>query len=415
MGDPGREAHLAGVLRYAFAAASLGAGLIHVSAVFDHFGHPWVVAFFVVLALVQAGWAVAVMRRPTARLLQVGAAVSAGVVGVWLLSRITGLPGVPGAEGREAFGLKDGMASLLELLLVAGIGAQLAAPAQARRVASGRLASGLAVTVVGVLTATGLSAAGHGHDGGAGHDHPGSSAAAGDHGQAGEAAHGHGSDVGTGDHHAPAGHDAGSHGHDDPAHRHDAGSAGQSAAGHGHEAVPGHAHADGRDHHSSSFALAAGANHGGAADHDHDAPGHVHDPSHHHDPGHVHDPSHHHDPGHVHDPSHHHAPGHVHDPSHHHHQDGGQSDAASGPAEADGGRHDHEPGGHADPGHDHGDGHHDDPDACTSPFPANQVVTTVQEAAQSTLGVGCQIESSSPTADPHRHSPLRRGAEHFIS
>jgi hypothetical protein len=369
VGLPRLEAHLGSVLRYALAAAFLGAGLIHVSAIFDHLDHPVVVTFFALLAVVQVGWAVAVLRRPTPFLLKVGAVLSAGVVGIWIVSRTTGLPGVPGAEEPEAFGLKDVVASALEVLVVAGVASQLAARAQGLRLASGRLASGLVISAIGVLTAAGLAAPGHGHHHeGADHGHS-ESRAAGDHAHE-EAARGHGSETGPGaDHHAAAGaHEHASGSHDLPA-----GPGGRHDDGHAHEADPGHVHDDGHDHPAPSLAQAAGA-----AEHDHNAPGHVLDPSHHHAPGHVHDPSHHHP-----------APEH--------------SDQASGHAEP----------GHAEPGH--GGGNHDEHDTCTNPLPANQAVTAVQEAAQSTLGVGCHIQAFGPTGHPHRHSTLRRSAQHFIS
>ena len=366
--DQGREAHLGSVLRYALAAASFGAGAVHFTATFDHAEHVVVAAFFVVLTLLQVGWAAAVVRRPSAGLLNAGAVMSAGVVVIWLLSRTTGLPGVPGAEEPEPFGLKDGTASLLELLLAAGIAAQFVPRAQGLRIASGRLASALAVSVVAVLTAAGLSAPGHGHH-----------------------------------------HGGGAHAHGAEGHSHDSASAGQAEPAHAHDGGGGHDDPAGHDHDSSSVAPAAGA-----ADHDHNAPGHVHDPSHHHAPGHVHDPSHHHAPGHVHDPSHHH------DQSGHSDQAGGNADPRHG--HGDGGHH-QESGGHhhEGSGHDHGSGDHrhgggdGDAEGCTSPLPANQAVTTLQQTAQSTIGAGCRLQTSSPTGDPHRHSSLRRSPEHFIS
>jgi hypothetical protein len=366
VGDPTREAHLGGVLRYALAAASLGAGLIHVTAVFDHTEHPVVATFFMLLAAAQVAWAVAVALRPAPALLKAGAALSLGVVAIWLVSRTTGFPGVPGAEHREPFGLKDAIASALEVLLAAGVVVQSAARGQALRLASGRLASGLAVSAIGVLTAAGLSAPGHEHREGARHRHSGSMAADHDDAGAGDMHPHSATGDGSGHEHAAPGNHAADTDH---------------AAGTDHDA--GHVHGEP----APSLALAAGEAHSDA-EHDHNAPGHVHDPSHHHHhggsssrpAGHPagpdHQPSHDSDAGHDHS-----APGgegHGHDPGH---EDG------SGKRHEDG------------HGHDHGDGRHDDDQSCTSPIPENQVVTTLQQAAQSVLGVGCHIvnKMSSPT------------------
>lgn len=353
-----REAHLGGVLRYALAAASLGAGLLHISAVFDHTDHPTVATFFVFLAAAQLSWALAVVLRPAPGLLKAGAILSVGVVAIWLISRTTGWPGVPGAEEREAFGLKDGIASALEVALAIGVGAHFAAWGQTLRLASGRLASGLAVSVIGVLTAAGLSAPGHHSRGEAGHGHPGSMAT-GHHDAGADAAHsrsdandhGGGHDNAAADEHA-----AGSHDH------HAGGSDLASVSTHEHAAAPDHQHEDGHvpgdaDHvhgdPAASHALAAGHSHTDA-EHDHNAPGHVHDPSHHHHHGSSSSQPEGHEAGSDHEASH----------------------------DAD---HDH------GAGHDHGDGTHDDHETCTSPLPENQVLTTLQQAAQSTLGVGCHV------------------------
>jgi hypothetical protein len=136
------------------AAASLGAGLIHVTAVSGHAGHPTVMTFFALLAVAQIGWAMAVVRRPDPALLRAGVVLSLVVVGIWLLSRATGLPGVAGVEEAEPVGLKDSVATALEIVLVAG---------RALRGVPSRLVSTAAVSCIAAVTALGLSAPGHGH------------------------------------------------------------------------------------------------------------------------------------------------------------------------------------------------------------------------------------------------------------
>ena len=418
MADPTREAHLGGVLRYVLAAASLGAGLIHVTAIFDHWEHPVVATFFVLLTAAQLAWAVAVVLRPAPGLLKAGAAMSLGVVALWLITRTTGLPGIPGAEDREAFGLKDGMASALEVILAGGIAAQFAAWGPALRLASGRFASGLAVSAIGLLTAAGLSAPGHHHHEGAGPHHAGSMAA-GHHDDRAEEAHSHSGGADSGHEHSAAAADHGAGGHDHPAaggehaaaatHDHAAGSDHQHEDGHLHEAA-GHVHGDP----AASLALAAGETHADA-EHDHDVPGHVHDPSHHHHHGPSSQPESHragpdhqagHDSGHAHE--HETTPG----------ADNGHDHSAPG-EEA----HDHDPGhghdsgGHHEEGHghDHGDGSHHDDNACRSPLPENRVVTTLQEGAQFFLGVEClgASNATNPIRSFLLHRSLLGRAEHF--
>lgn len=98
--------------------------------------HGWVVpghieeyplfgAFFAVVAISQAGWALAVLRRPSPRLGSAGIALSAGLIGVWALSRTVGLPIGPEPWEVEQATLIDVAAGLAELgiILVAGFAA----------------------------------------------------------------------------------------------------------------------------------------------------------------------------------------------------------------------------------------------------------------------------------------------------
>src|SRR5207302_8379132 len=99
--DTGERA-LGQVLGAAVALFALGAGAIHLQAAGEHRPHQLEVAFFVVVACLQVGWAAAVVTRPGRRILLVGVAGNAAVVGIWVLSRNIGLPLVQGATKPEA-------------------------------------------------------------------------------------------------------------------------------------------------------------------------------------------------------------------------------------------------------------------------------------------------------------------------
>lgn len=108
---------------------SWAVGLVHIQAAADHFDEyvPYALCFIAV-GLVQLGWGLAVYRRPTPWLLTAGAVLSAGVVGVWVLSRSGGLPIGPDARAPETVGLLDAIATADEVALIALIGSMLRPP-----------------------------------------------------------------------------------------------------------------------------------------------------------------------------------------------------------------------------------------------------------------------------------------------
>jgi hypothetical protein len=103
------------VIRWWAACASFGAGLIHLAVVSEHASEWWLYGvFFLVLGIVQLAWAVEVMdsdRLPVPRLF---AAMNAAVVGLWLVTRTTGLPVGPEPWEAEAVGTADLVCSGLE-------------------------------------------------------------------------------------------------------------------------------------------------------------------------------------------------------------------------------------------------------------------------------------------------------------
>jgi hypothetical protein len=115
-------------LSLAAAALSLGAGLIHLSVIPSHIEEYWLFGvLFGIAAALQFAWAEGVRRWPEhRRLLLAGAALNAGLVAVWIVSRTTGLPigdhpGVP-----EPVGVRDLLATIDELFLLLAIGLSMA-------------------------------------------------------------------------------------------------------------------------------------------------------------------------------------------------------------------------------------------------------------------------------------------------
>lgn len=115
-----RERQLA-IVRTAVALLSTGAALIHFAVLWEHLEEYWPKgAFFAILASLQLAWAGLVLSRPSRPLILAGVVGNTAVVAVWLLSRTVGLPLGPDAGVPEPVGLADALATLFELLLVAG-------------------------------------------------------------------------------------------------------------------------------------------------------------------------------------------------------------------------------------------------------------------------------------------------------
>jgi hypothetical protein len=347
MGDPAPGPTLGRVVRYGLTAASTGAGLIHASAAFDHGAHAAQLAFFVTIAVLQLLWGLAVLRRVSWPLLVAGAALNSAVVAIWVLSRTAGLPGVPGAEHAEPVGFKDGVSSLLEVVLVVSVAGLLPRVAGRLRLltASGSMTSWVVVAGIGILAAAAVAAPGYYHDE-TGHTPTGPAGIA--------SAHlddGHG--------HTPADVAAPGHLGGGLRHTHEGGELGFTP--HDHEGN-GSSHA-----HDSAVLIAAGPHH---------EPGHVHSPEHHQaEPTGPHD---------GHGAAHDHTAGTAPD-------DGSGHDHGAGTAPEQGPGHDHEAApGHHDGGDHNGGGH----DHCHEAGPGNPLVTTVQETARA-LGLGCLATQTS--------------------
>jgi hypothetical protein len=101
------------------ALASLCAALVHVAVMPDHFEESVVYGFFFLLAsLGQLAFAVAVVARPTRRLVLAGVVGSGLIIGLWLVSRLVGVPIGPDNGGTEEFGVLDILATAAEVVVV---------------------------------------------------------------------------------------------------------------------------------------------------------------------------------------------------------------------------------------------------------------------------------------------------------
>jgi hypothetical protein len=168
-------------LRWLLAALSAGAGVIHFAVSGGHFDIGWTHgAFFAVVAWLQLAWAAGVVLRPTRRLLAAGVILNAGIIGVWIMSRVWGVPIGPEAWTPEPVSLADALSSGFEAGIVLLSLAVLVRPALAQhRVRPSFAMSGLGVIFVAVAAVSTVAltpsfasdhhgngsgeAAGHGH------------------------------------------------------------------------------------------------------------------------------------------------------------------------------------------------------------------------------------------------------------
>jgi hypothetical protein len=170
-------------LGWFLAALSLGAGAIHFAFSGEHFDVTWYYGlFFAFMAWFQLSWAAALIVKPSRNLLLAGAAVNAVIIGVWVVTRTTGLPFGPESGNPESIGLADALSTAFEAGIVLLALAVVIRPALAQQsirpsLGFGALGvSGLAVAVVSTMALTPSFASEHEHshsDGGeaAGHTH----------------------------------------------------------------------------------------------------------------------------------------------------------------------------------------------------------------------------------------------------
>jgi hypothetical protein len=182
------------------ALLTAGAALIHVGVAGPHFQEWWAAGlFFLVAAAAQLGWALWAWARPVTRtVLLAGAAGSVALVGLWAVSRTSGLPFGPGAGAAEPVGTADVVCVVLEVLSAglamvaafAGSRPRVAAPRAPRRAVA--LTAGVAALVV-LASGAALAAPSHDHEppSAEGHTHGATTGAGHDHGETVPAAHDH--------------------------------------------------------------------------------------------------------------------------------------------------------------------------------------------------------------------------------
>jgi hypothetical protein len=157
-------------LCWLLAALSAGAAFIHFAVSGEHYDLSWLHgSFFAAIAWLQLAFAVGVILRPNRRLLVAGVVLNAGIIGVWAMSRIWGVPIGPEAWTPETVGLADVLSSAFEAGIVALSLAVIVRPAlasQRLRPAVGLpgvAAAALGVAVVSSMAVAPAFAAGHSH------------------------------------------------------------------------------------------------------------------------------------------------------------------------------------------------------------------------------------------------------------
>src|SRR6266511_4677097 len=181
------ERTLGRYLRWLLAALSAGAAFIHFAVSGGHYDVSWMHGtFFAVVAWLQIAWAVGVILRPTRRLLTAGVVLNAGIVGVWAMSRIWGVPVGPDAWTPEAVSLADALSTGFEAGIVVLSLAVLVRPALAQRTVrpsfamAGLGVTGIAIAAISTVALTPSFASAHhggsGEEAAGGHSHSAASA-----------------------------------------------------------------------------------------------------------------------------------------------------------------------------------------------------------------------------------------------
>jgi hypothetical protein len=177
-------------VRWGLALLSLGAAGIHFAVTGMHFGESWYHGtFFAMLAWLQLLWAVAVLVKPSRRLLLAGIIGNIVAIEVWLVSRTIGIPFGSNAGDAESVGFVDVLATVFEAGIALGAFLLLRQALASRPVRSSLGAAavgviGAAVIALSTYSLTPTFASSH-HDGGGGEQATGANAATGGHGHPG--------------------------------------------------------------------------------------------------------------------------------------------------------------------------------------------------------------------------------------
>jgi hypothetical protein len=155
-----------GVARCWAGFASLGAGLVHLAVVQEHFEESALFgAFFLVSGALQIGWAMVALARDRMPLPRLVAAGQLAMVVLWAVTRTVGLPVGPDVWTPEAVGRADVLCVALELVSAGAVAAWIAQTrASGQTMRSGRYLAlvGAGALVVAAMTAPALAATGGG-------------------------------------------------------------------------------------------------------------------------------------------------------------------------------------------------------------------------------------------------------------
>lgn len=145
--------------------AALGAGVIHLVFGPEHIEEYRPLGIgFLAAGVLQIVWAGAMAAGGSRRLLQIGGWGSLAFVGVYLMSRTTGLPLGPEAFEPEAFGAADLLCCALEVPVVMAAFLLARRPDALRRPVGVRLGAVLAGVVVLIGSATSVAVAAPVHE-----------------------------------------------------------------------------------------------------------------------------------------------------------------------------------------------------------------------------------------------------------
>jgi hypothetical protein len=143
------------------AGLSFIGGLIHVGAAVDHWAefHLYTLVFSCI-AVVQAGWAVTILRGASRGVLTLGCVFQLGVVALWAVSRTVGVPIAPQVWTPEEIGVADVIATAGEFATVLAVSSVLLRDRYplARRACSAMVPLLLFMILVSALFGTGAHA-----------------------------------------------------------------------------------------------------------------------------------------------------------------------------------------------------------------------------------------------------------------
>jgi hypothetical protein len=98
------------------AAASISAGAVHAGAIGAHAEHPQTAKAFAVVALVQVGWGVLALVRPTRRVALLGTFLGGVLFICWVVAKRQGLPFIDGLGDKENPQFADTLCAVLALV-----------------------------------------------------------------------------------------------------------------------------------------------------------------------------------------------------------------------------------------------------------------------------------------------------------